>query len=324
MTQTLDALMRAETPPRENLSRVTPFALRATNDDGEPNDGFTLDGFAAVFMRQTIIDSWEGRFKEQLALGSMKRSFRETPPKIQFDHGQHPMVGSIPIAKLVRVAEEVDPDLAPDGGAHVIGRLHDNWLVQPVRDAIASESIDGMSFRFMVVDELWQDADGKTIRDEQTLRDLLRRSWMEELPDEELLLRTLRQLKVPELGPVVWPAYTDTSVMTRSTGSSKVTIDIARLGDPEERRKLAGLAFMAERLETSTTDVPADTQEDASDEADDHGQRDNDTQRATRPVGEHESPHEEPDGLRSRIGYYVRRNESKALAYAERAVTKGN
>ena len=36
-------------------------------------------------------------------------------------------------------------------GAHVIARLHDNWLIQPLRDAIASESIDGMSFRFEVV-----------------------------------------------------------------------------------------------------------------------------------------------------------------------------
>ena len=91
---------RAVRPPLEGV-RETPFSLR-TNGDGEPNDGLTLDGYGAVFGSRTIIDSWEGRFAEEFALGSMKRSFRDTPPKVQFDHGRHPMIGSIPIAALDR------------------------------------------------------------------------------------------------------------------------------------------------------------------------------------------------------------------------------
>lgn len=218
--------IRVGVPPREDVLRTSPFALRAA-DDGGPGDGLTLDGYAATFKRRTKIDSWEGRFWEEIAAGSMQKSFRESPPKIQFDHGRHPLIGSIPIAQLDSIREDTDPDLAPDGGAHVVGRLLDNWLIQPVREAIANRSVDGMSFRFTVVREQWAEADGKVVRDEEKLRELLRRSWYEEVPDEELLTRTLKEVRVPELGPVVWPAYAETSVGVRSM--------LDRLSDSERR-----------------------------------------------------------------------------------------
>ena len=214
---------RFKLPPREGwtgdltMRRRAPFTL-VRDDSGEAGDGNTLDGYAAVFNRETIIDSWEGKFKEQVAPGSMKKSFRDAPPIIQFDHGRHVLIGSIPIGQHEPGSprEETDPERAPEGGAHVIARLHDNWLIQPLRDAIKSESIDGMSFRFMVVREEWRDHTGKRITDEDALRAELRRTWYEDVPDDELLLRTLKELGVPELGPVVWPAYAETSVGVRS------------------------------------------------------------------------------------------------------------
>lgn len=206
---------RADVPPRTDVLRSMPFAVRAAGD-GEPADGLTLDGFAAVFNRKTLIDSWEGRFFEQIAPGSMRKSFREAPPVIQFEHGRHPLIGSMPIAELTRIEEASDPELAPDGGAHVVGRLTDNWLIQPVRDAIANRSVNGMSFRFTVVREKWADATGRQIRNEDELQQLLRRTWLEDVPDEELLTRTLQEMRVPELGPVVFPAYAETSVGVRS------------------------------------------------------------------------------------------------------------
>jgi len=242
-----ELLQRAKTPPREGLRRTLPFTLTRADDSAEPGDGLTLDGYGAVFNRETIIDSWEGRFKERIAPGAMKKSFRENPPRIQFDHGRHPLIGSIPIGSLETAREEVDPILAPDGGAHIIARLHDNWLIQPVRDAIASGSIDGMSFRFSVVREDWHNYDGKRVTDEGELQALLKRSWMDEVPDEELLVRTLKELKVPEVGPVVWPAYEDTSVGVRS-----LTIDLARLDDPEQRNRLAQAVLMADRADGET------------------------------------------------------------------------
>jgi hypothetical protein len=66
--------------------------------DGEAGDGLTLDGYSTVFNSVTIIDSWEGRFKEQFLPGSMKASFRAQTPVVQFDHGRHAQIGSLPIA----------------------------------------------------------------------------------------------------------------------------------------------------------------------------------------------------------------------------------
>lgn len=257
---------RADSPPRVDVLREAPLTLRA-DPEGDEADGRTLDGYAAVFNRETIINSWEGKFREKLSPGSMKKSFREKPPRIQFDHGRHPLVGSIPIAQVRSITEDTDPVLAPEGGAHIVARLHDNWLVEPVREAIASGSIDGMSFRFDVVQERWFDHTGKQIRDEQTLMEMLRRSWYEDVPDDELLLRDLREIKVPELGPVVWPAYQDTSVAVRS---KTVTVDLGRLDDPEQRKTLARAVFLADAAERMTTDEESQTTDEPEDLAGEH------------------------------------------------------
>lgn len=268
--------MTAGIPPRDGLMRMSPFALRAASDD-EPGDGLTLDGYAAVFNRETVIDSWEGRFRERIANGAMKKSFRENPPRIQFDHGHHPLIGSIPIASLVSIREDTHPELAPDGGAHVIGRLHDNWLVEPVRDAIESGAVDGMSFRFSVVQDTWHTADGKAIRTETDLMALLIQS--RDMADDELPIRTLRELRVPEVGPVVWPAYADTSVGVRS-----LVIDLGRLNEPAQRSKLAQAVFMADRA-TIEPEAPH-----ATDTAGAHADGSTDTPPTTAPAaGRHES-----------------------------------
>jgi phage head maturation protease len=272
---------RAELPPHADLLRTSPFILRSPEERDDDGDGMTLDGYGAVFNRQTIIDSWEGRFKEALAVGSMRKSFRELTPRIQFDHGHHPLIGSIPIARFEPgyPREEVDDERAPEGGAHVVARLLDNWLIQPVREAIAAGAIDGMSFRFSVNREEWHDHTGKKITDEAALRDLLRRSWMEDVPDEELPVRTLKEVRVSEIGPVVWPAYTDTSVGVRS---QSVTIDLGRLNDPAEQNKLARAVILADRVEApAQPDTPTDEVG-----AVEHPEDLNDTQRSTSPSGD--------------------------------------
>ena len=279
---------RAARPPLESV-RETPFALR-TAADGEPNDGLTLDGFGAVFGSRTIIDSWEGRFAEEFTLGSMKRSFREMPPKVQFDHGRHPMIGSIPIAALRSISEEVDSVLAPNGGAHIVARVFDNWLMAPVRDAIAAEAINGMSMRFSVVREVWTTYDGKAIRDEQALLALLREAMFDDVPDDQLPIRSVREAKVPEMGPVVWPAYPETSVSMRST-----VIDLGRLHEPEQRELLATAVFLA-----------------------DAAAKDDDAQRDTAEVVER--PSESDDAQRSTAIPAVGEHPSKSRRAKERAI----
>ncbi len=47
--------------PKALLTRAATFTTRAADDDG-----FTLEGYAAVFNTPTLIDSWEGRFEERI------------------------------------------------------------------------------------------------------------------------------------------------------------------------------------------------------------------------------------------------------------------
>lgn len=220
-------------PARDDLCRSVTF--RAADTD-EPNDGFTLDGYGAVFNSPTRIDSWEGCFNETLAPGAFRKSLKERTPRMQFDHGHHPLIGSIPIGRFTTVEED-------NHGLHVVGRLSDNWLIEPVRQAIAEGGIDGMSFRFSVIREEWRDMDGKVIRDEQELWEAIYNGSRDE---DSVITRTLKEVRVTEVGPVVWPAYEDTNVGVRS---GKLTIDLGSRSD------LARAAFVIDAAVRNTGDV---------------------------------------------------------------------
>jgi HK97 family phage prohead protease len=188
--------------PRDNLVRSAPFELVRADGD----DGLTLSGYGAVFDQPTVIDSWEGRFEERLAPGSFRKTLAENGSRVrlQFDHGQHPLIGSMPIGRINSLRED-------DKGLFVEARLSDNWLVQPVRDAIREGSIDGMSFRFTVTKEKWSDM------------------------DSDMPKRSIQEVKLMEVGPVVWPAYDGTSVGVRSRDLAKEALE----ANEGERRELA-------------------------------------------------------------------------------------
>jgi HK97 family phage major capsid protein/HK97 family phage prohead protease len=174
------------------LVRSVPITdLRAETE----GDGLTFSGYAAVFDAPTAIDSWEGRFTETILKGAFRKSLRERTPVLQFDHGGHPMIGSIPIGTITDIRED-------DRGVRVEARLHAGDFFAPVREAIASGSINGMSFRFQVIRDRWDyDVDP---------------------PGRELV-----ELRCPEVGPVVFPAYAETEASVRAR-AQRYAADIAR------------------------------------------------------------------------------------------------
>lgn len=216
------ARARADEPqaPRDNLTRSVPFELDRADEGG---DGLTLSGYAAVFNARTTIDSWEGQFEEQIAPGAFKRSINAGKPVLQFDHGRHPLVGSIPLGNIKTLRED-------QRGLYVEARLHDNWLVEPVRDAIASGAVDGMSFRFSVVRDSWEHP----------------KSGSKKLP-----VRTLEEVKLHELGPVVFPAYRQTTVGVRS---EVVTLLDEIMRDDDLRADLARALVLGTRIDGSSSD----------------------------------------------------------------------
>ena len=214
------------TETRSDLYRDVPFEVRAAEDTG---DGLTLTGYAAVFNRSTMIDNWEGRFEERIRPGAFKRSINAKMPVLQFEHGRHPLLGSMPLGQITKLRED-------EHGLYVEARLADNWLIQPVRDAIASGSIDGMSFRFQVV-----------------------RDSVDESGDTPV--RTLEEVKLLELGPVVFPAYAETSVGVRSADLSPL------FSLPQDDRQAIARALVLgtqpEPASNGTSERPADSDQDS-------------------------------------------------------------
>ncbi len=173
---------QAETVPEGSIRSVD-FDLSA-NDDG-----LTLEGYAAVFDSPTHISNrFEGDFTETINRGAFANVIRANPkPVMQFDHGLDTAIGSTPIGAIQSMRED-------DKGLWVSARLHDNWLSLPVRHAIESGSLHGMSFRFLTP----EDGSGETWSDDRSTRSVTDISYL------------------PELGPVTFPAYADTEVSVRA------------------------------------------------------------------------------------------------------------
>lgn len=142
----------------------------------------TLEGYAAVFDSPAEINDWAGTYTETIVRGAFRKSLSERTPVLMFEHGAHPVLGSMPIGMIERAKED-------SFGLHIRARLHDNWMVDPLRDAVRSGAVSGMSFRF------------ETIKDE----------W-----SSDRRRRTVREVRCMELGPVTMPAYSATTLALRS------------------------------------------------------------------------------------------------------------
>lgn len=185
-------------------TRTLPFTVERADTGDDTGDGLTLEGYAAVFNSRTRIESFfEGTFDEIIAPGSFKRTLNARTPVLQFDHGSHPMIGGMPLGRYERIRED-------NHGLHVRARLSDNWLTQPVRDAIRDGAVTGMSIRFTV----------PARKDE----------WDDSGP---VPVRTIREINLFEAGPVVFPAYEDTTVGVRGRDIA------AALTDPDVRADVA-------------------------------------------------------------------------------------
>lgn len=165
----------------EPRCRAVSFVL----DRGTAGDGLTLEGYAAVFGETIRVwDPWDGEYLERFERGAFAKTIKERTPYLMLQHGRHPLVGPIPIGAFEALYEDAR-------GLSVRARLHDNWLVQPVRDAIASGALSGMSIMFEPAIDKRDDTG-----------------------DVPLIIR--KEVRLLELGPVVFPAYKTTEVGVRS------------------------------------------------------------------------------------------------------------
>jgi HK97 family phage prohead protease len=199
---------------------------------GNQGDGKTLEGYAAVFDADTEINSWEGHFKERITRGAFRKTLKERTPVLQFDHGHDSRFGNLPIGRFESIKEDKH-------GLRVQARLFEH--AEPIREAIAEGAVTGMSFRFKVVRDSWTDNKGVEIKDRNELMDLLYGGA--ESKKRGPLQRSIKEVKLMEAGPVVFPAYPQTTVGVRS------------MNDDERRRAVEELAFEGDAPEVTDEDV---------------------------------------------------------------------
>lgn len=194
-TTTLDEMV----DPRE-AHRLCLRSVEFAQDDADVADGHTLEGHGAVFGVTTEIESYSGVFTEEVMPGAFKKTLKERQPVMQFNHGRDKRTGAVPIAAIKDLHED-------DDGLFVRARMFDNDVVEPIRQAVEGRAIRGMSIKFEVIKDRWLDEDGKELDADQ------RRKAMR---DGEKLKRQILEIKLHELGPVVFPAFTQTDVGVRS------------------------------------------------------------------------------------------------------------
>lgn len=191
-------------------------ATRQLRFEPSDSDGKTLVGLAVPFNEVTRIDNaYEGTFDEQFVRGAFRRSLGRTTPKLQFDHGTHPLFGSLPVGEFRKLTET-------SKGLEFEARIFDAELFAPLREAIASTAIDGVSVRFR-----------PTVVE------------IEERPGD-VELRSITEAELIELGPVIFPAYAGTAIDLRS-------IDLT---DHDDRHRLAEALLAGVSLDRGCRDHP--------------------------------------------------------------------
>jgi len=126
--------------------------------------GLTIEGYAAVFGEPARVVDWRGIYDEVVVRGAFAKTLQERKPVLLFEHGRHPLIGTMPIANVHRAAED-------SRGVHVRGTMFNNWLTAPIIDGVRAGEIAGMSYNFAAVKETWS-AD-RSVRTVQELKLLM-------------------------------------------------------------------------------------------------------------------------------------------------------
>jgi uncharacterized protein len=182
-------------------TRTTPLAGSWVNAE---SDGNTLVGYPIVFDTWAEISDASGRYRERISPTALTKTLADNGDRIrvQFDHGTHPSIGSLPLGKpsVMRVDRR---------GLYVEVPLSATSYNEDLTALIRDGAIDGMSFRFQVINEKWN------------------------RPKTGLPERTITELKLFEFGPVVYPAYSQTTVGVRTgracTPTEKQAANVAKL-----------------------------------------------------------------------------------------------
>ncbi len=175
------------------------ISVRAATE-GEDGDMPVLEGHFSTFNDWYEINSFfEGHFMERIAPGAFKRTFNAAKSskdlhrvQVLLEHGFDPQVGDKPLG--VHTALEEDSE-----GARYEVELFDTSYVRDLLPALKA-GVYGSSFRFQVLNDEWAEPGSK------------KHSGESDIPE-----RTIKEVRVAEFGPTVFPANPNATAGTRST-----------------------------------------------------------------------------------------------------------
>jgi HK97 family phage prohead protease len=150
------------------------------------DDGNVMVGYPIVFNQWTEIANWEGNFLERVLPSGPTKALKETADriKVQYDHGMHPLVGTSGLGKPRQLKRD-------SVGVYTETPLSDHWFNRElIKPMLVDGVLDGMSFRFSVVEDSWTYPKKPTEHNPKALPE-----------------RSLVDFKWYEFGPVDHPAY---------------------------------------------------------------------------------------------------------------------
>jgi len=229
--------------PLDNLFRGVADSLELRADDDAEVDGSTMYGHFSVFDQWTQIDSvFEGRFLERVAKGAYKKTMKENRDaiRVQFDHGYDVAIGDAPLGPIETLRED------DEGGYFEVPLLDTDYNRDRVLPLLQGRTMDGRmlgsqvgaSFRFRITREDWN----RTPKPSE--------SNPEALPE-----RTIREVRLYEFGPVVFPAYAGATAKVRCLTDHFEARRLARMGTAERAARLLTPAAGIATADTSTTPV---------------------------------------------------------------------
>lgn len=195
----------------ERRTYANTIEVRA-QDDGS----FRAVGYAAVFDK---LSEPLGGFVEKIGTGAFTKTAKEADVRALFNHDPSLLLGRSTAGTL-----KLDVD---ERGLKYEIDLPPTQLGRDVAKLIERGDISGSSFGFKAIDDDWDE------------------------DDEGRLVRTLNEVRLYDVGPVTFPAYTDTEVDLRSLAEHR-SLDLDHLIEAARSGRLPEL--VSHRSEEHDTD----------------------------------------------------------------------
>ena len=207
--------------PVENLFRGLHSPPDLTRADDTTDAAPVMHGHFSRFDTWYEIDSWyEGQFLERTVKGAFRKTIRENRDqvKVQFDHGYDMNIGDALLGPIDDLRED------DEGPAFEVPLLdtdynHDRILPMLEGRLMGGEkrgSLLGVSFRFRVTRDEW-----------------VKEPKVSDHNPTGIPERTIKEVRLFEFGPVVWPANAEADIGVRSLSDHYFVKELARSGRAE-------------------------------------------------------------------------------------------